>query len=295
MILRDAALILCGALLCSCNGSTDTVIEEDGSLVDEDGSLVDEDGSPDAPGADATFDILQEPARDVVQEPAREAGPESEPPESGVDEVGTDSGNEASTDAIIEFDASDHPVDIPSKQTITFRAANKTAEVRYLLQGGSDCSAFGMEQFTGNGWRTLPLLRMVQSPNDECCMSAGWDGPSARYYLPLQPNESGDLVWDGRADVMTTDTFFCGGGHAQVFWSALQPVPPGKYRVTVGVESQLPDSCGVYQPPLIFCEVGQVWAFCQTTAGPTCEASIPVSVEFELPADGDIVIAVDVT
>jgi len=72
----------------------------------------------------------------------------------------------------------------------------------------------------------------------------------------------------------------------------MRPAAPGTYQMMVGTETTLPPNCKVQQDPTI--------AKCPPSIGPSndstlfCPTSLPLSAEFVLPDQGDVLVEIPI-
>ena len=133
------------------------------------------------------------------------------------------------------------PADVPSTQTVTFTVRNDANVDRYLVTKGSNCLAFGVEQWTGTSWLALDLE--LSDSRFNACYPGSCDtvAPSPSELAVLHPGQSYALKWDARALVTCTAPGKC--PQLTVSMGAPQPVPAGRYRLTARVFPALPLGC----------------------------------------------------
>lgn len=169
--------------------------------------------------------------------------------------------------------------------------------VRFELRGGGfavtrgrSCRTFEIERATDGGFERVPLDLGVNCAC-ECAMPGA---PASIEYMPVSASAPRVIEWDGRQMVSVTRTVDCATrsfttrGISSELVGALQPLPAGRYRVSVAVASAAPARC---------MELGAgYWCPPDSTAGvpgPGPYALCPgtrLSAEFDLPTEGSVTV-----
>ena len=210
------------------------------------------------------------------------------------DGSGTDAVDSSMVDSGAGLDAADIPQEIPSRQKVTFRVSNGGSVARYVaaradgLFGGPYCSAYGIGQGTTNLTLAIP---------SQCgCECPAPHQPGVTELWRISPGQSKDLVWDARAlatysTMMKCGTLYPGGPEdpsAKVLHGVWQPVAAGSYQVTLIIKSTVPSSCQEAND-IASCDY---WTEDQYGAwsGGICDRTTTVEADFELPAEGDVIV-----
>jgi hypothetical protein len=139
-----------------------------------------------------------------------------------------------------------HPqlTDIPSVQNVSARITNASSASQWVVTAGNNCMPIKIERAEGSEWVELPLAvdPSFSSPTASCCTAGGCDPFLQLTLAELQSGQVLTLPWDARAIVFSEDTFACSGLNP-LHGSALQPVSPGSFRITVAFQATLGDSC----------------------------------------------------
>jgi hypothetical protein len=252
---------------------------------------------------DAVPDAVQQDPVDVSVEVALETMPDAvregsmdESADAALD-ASAEPGGEADADAPADSlgdgtSEVDHPTPVDSKQKVTFRVTSSSGAPKYLVVGGLLCDPFQIERSVGSSWEVLPLRAGETHPGSPCCTGAlscdHFSGVSS--LVLLNPGDTFDMAWDARALVLSEDTYFCKGYGQSYWWSAPQPVPPGLYRVTIGLEPSLPPNCQMSDPIQAHCPPGLY-----ATPPPVqnrCSTPLTAVAELTLPAIGDLTVPV---
>lgn len=172
------------------------------------------------------------------------------------------------------------PAEIPSIQAVEVDIQNTTAADRYVLLACQDCEPLRVAKMGDLDYIFQPLV----IPADLAC---GCECPPPPVGYPLayhriKPGESFTAAWDARVLALCTYDQDCGGGMtAPRANGALQPVPPGDYRVELGIVENL------------FAECTQTGDTDDFTCVPPAQPGINpgggwLPVEITLPASGDV-------
>ncbi len=190
-------------------------------------------------------------------------------------------------------DAAAPAVTVPS-------AVAARVSVRFELRGasgfavirGRSCATFEIEREGDGGFERVPL-----DLGASCVCECPAPGePLAIGLTPLSSPTPYNLLWDGRQMVSVVRTIDCATrsfsvrGPAMERVGALQPLPAGRYRVSIAVIDTVPPGCqklmeGYWCPPM-------------STSGapaPGAYALCPgrrVSATFDLPESGELVVPV---
>jgi len=155
-----------------------------------------------------------------------------------------DASNGCETDDCGDADADtkqDIPQEIPSSHTVTFAVTNTGSSDLYLLTYGAGCTDLLIERQSQTGWDKLPTDWGIPIPGEGCCVVACDSSSGPGRFEAIGPGGTREVVWDGRALVLSDQTGDCHG--RQVYQAARQPVEAGTYRVTVVAVSTLPACC----------------------------------------------------
>jgi hypothetical protein len=190
----------------------------------------------------------------------------------------------------------DPAVDIASRQTVSFRFQGAS----YLITRGYLCAPMRIESVTAAAPRPLALDMLAVCPL--CANGCPAFGPMQFTEARLEPdvNPVVMLTWDARAlDTCTSyvDCALSGSGRPTPDYRLQthgwhRPVFSGRYRATFGFAdpSRLPTGCVV--------DGNEIQCSRPTGPGPNpttwdlCPNSRTVSVEFDLPASGDLTVDV---
>jgi hypothetical protein len=182
-----------------------------------------------------------------------------------------------------------------SKQTVTFQILNKSSAERLVATQGFSCTQYGIDSSSGGGYAPVALALAFQC----LCECPNPGPPRVLTYRRLKPGESYAMKWDARRLTPCTMDYDCAqhgwpGGGIQKEWVAqFYPVASGAYRITVLFEATPPPGCT---------PSGDDY-FCQPMPGPgypqpgiawTCPSTAEASVDFALPASGDVVVGIDI-
>ncbi len=225
-----------------------------------------------------------------------------------------DTGSEAGTDARLGRDVEDAadavdaradapggtcetaPVtDVPSRQTVRFTFPATTTG--YLVSDGVGCSPAAYTRLDGATETAVPLGLGFQC----LCECPRPPDPYASALMSFMAVRGvPGLTWDAREIVTCTSAFDCGtrwpgAGWQTVVNAAWVPVQPGRYRATFGIVDTLPRGCFEATDGAVTCS-GEAMYPSPGYFPPygICPAMRRVSVEFELPASGDVIVPVPV-
>jgi|GEM_PF-3654979 len=185
------------------------------------------------------------------------------------------------------------PETAPSRQVVRFVLRNTGSQPRLVAKAGTYCTAFGVAERSGTGWRDLTVATGSNACNGRCEL-CNCDGGKAvpSQLVTLGPGDAYAFDWDARSyhscDVPITQ---CPERTKLV--GASQPIAPGPYRVSVPTAAAAPSNCTADD------EAGQYT--CAPTGFGGCNWSLPmcqlessVSVEFSVPESGDIQVEVPI-
>jgi hypothetical protein len=194
----------------------------------------------------------------------------------------------------VRDEGSGHPApipDIPSRQEVRIELVNRSDGPIWLLRVGADCAGMKLESlgFVGlGGWFELPLVAHSRDPEDWCCFSFCDVGDPAATFEEVPAGGSAIVVWDGRAAVLSEETYPC--LTAEFHETGLQPVKPGRYRITLGLRLELDPTCSESSPGHVDCTYGSFYDLWPVET--MCRVPETVSVEFDLPSDGDLALEI---
>ena len=175
------------------------------------------------------------------------------------------------------------PQPIPSHQQVIFRVTNGAATSRYLGIEGTYCAAYAIDD-------------LVMVLDYQCgCECPRPPDPKIVKYWAISPQQTKDLVWDARALKTYSTSVDCSiwgpmATPASVTNGVRQPVGPGRYQVTLTLESVAPPDCTEVDEVLI-CQ----WtygSYSGSTGRKTCPSSATATASFDLPEDGDVVVPI---
>jgi hypothetical protein len=171
----------------------------------------------------------------------------------------------------------------PSRQTVTFHVTT-SAGSRVVPVAALGCGLFSIE-------RLDPTSRVETAVADPCgpCGTCPEPTPGVLVVHEIAPGDSLDILWDARETTVVPENVSCDGtGSVSYDRPIAAPVPAGHYAAHIANFTSSPPACnsgGVCEPPV---------ASTQTALPYTslCTSDAPVDVEFELPATGDVTVAV---
>ncbi len=191
--------------------------------------------------------------------------------------------------------AGSHPLDIASRQTVTFRVTNDGQSELFVPTDGFDCDLFRMtalDQETGGTSLELGFKGVPDACGQCDTLECDYPTPHASVFTPTPAGGTQAYTWDARALVTWSELGECGGPSTQTYEDlagASQPVSPGRYQVTVGYRDVPPEDCTLTETGAYHCTTG--WGGYSGFKG-LCQTSLTASVEFELPAQGDIEVVI---
>jgi hypothetical protein len=233
---------------------------------------------------------------DPNESPGQSGMPASEAAGAGgtagtVDTPASGDGDAGTADSEAD-DAQLEPIeDLPSTQSVRIEFTNDGEAPVWLLDWGEQCTRFAVESYENGAWTALPIGANSLEPDDICC-EGGCDWSNLwHYFVEVPPGQSASLEWDARAVVLSDDTYACAYG-VEYRPSALQPVAPGRYRIALGLrlEVEAPD-CQEEDKGVVPCTVIESGSFPPQIES-MCEVPESVTVEFQLPATGDVDLSV---
>lgn len=203
------------------------------------------------------------------------------------DAAGLDGGSkpDAMVDAI--------PVELPSRQKVTFRVTNGASAVRYVgasSEGvmGSYCSPYAITQGTTNLTLAIPYQCGCECPVPPA--------PGLTELLVVSPGQTKDVVWDARAletysvERPCAPTWGPSAPPASVIYGVWQPALPGNYQVTLIVKSSVPTTCKANNED-VTCDYWSEDEYGKWQGG-ICDRTTTVKVTFDLPETGDVIVPV---
>jgi hypothetical protein len=199
------------------------------------------------------------------------------------------SGGEAGASGAVSI-----PVEpVPSRQSVRFRVQNRSDAVLYVPTEGTNCDLFQIAALDAGQESSLPLS-LSWVPNSCGCPMINCDYPTATVstYATAQAGDQIVYEWDARSLELYTESFTCSDSLPTTFdvvGGALRPVASGRYRVTVGYDELVPENCTKAEDGAYQCSSG--WGGLSGQAY-FCHTPLTASVEFELPEEGDIEVAI---
>jgi len=159
------------------------------------------------------------------------------------------------------------------------------------VTAGNNCTPFGISSLADGGVRSIPLQVGAQCPCE--CPRPGDAVPEA--FRRVGAGETYSVTWDARELVgwraSTPCTGFGTPFSGTYYAGVLVPAGPGSYRVVLGVEPTLPQTCNGTDPDY-YCDVSYSSNGLSDVA-PLCTTSTTATAEFVLPATGDVAVAMD--
>ncbi len=178
------------------------------------------------------------------------------------------------------------PTEVASRASVRFELHG----AGFVVTRGRSCRTFEIERATDGGFERVPLDLGVNC----VCECAQPGGPASIEYMPISTSTPRSIEWDGRQMVSVNRTIDCSTrsftvrGTQSELVGALQPLAPGRYRVSVAVVNTAPAHC---------MELGDgFWCPPDTTSGapaPGAYALCPgtrISAEFDLPMSGSVTV-----
>ena len=184
------------------------------------------------------------------------------------------------------------PPDTPSRQTVRFHFASTSSS--FLVSRGYECSPITIARYAETGTTPLTVDLLTQI----FCEGPVPPSPGPASAVALNQPGGPVLAWDAReleahqACVDCSTRGWTGMASYPVVVYARVPVSAGHYRATFAVLDSLPSVCR---------SADGITATCTTTYGPfpnipsqvsLCPSSRSLSVEFDLPASGDVDVTV---
>lgn len=186
------------------------------------------------------------------------------------------------------------PTEIASRQRVTFRFSGASAA--WVAVAGSDCDAQSFARSTSAGWaaltRTAPFVC-------ECECNPPRVTPVATEWRRIDAASRPSVTWDARALVRYAHPVDCGqrfpGRGVENFDAFVaQPVAAGRYRATFAIRDDAPSGCTV-EGATAMCSAGSSSSGSAFGSDITlCPAPRTVTVDFDLPATGDVEVPVTV-
>ncbi len=187
-------------------------------------------------------------------------------------------------------DAPAAPMEVAARTNVRFELAGSSG---FAVIRGRSCRTFEVEREVSDGrYERVPLDLGVTCVCE--CPSPG--APASIGLTPLAATPPYAFTWDGRQMVWVERTIDCATrsfsvrGTATERVGALEPLPAGRYRVSVAVVDTVPRGCmelmdGYWCPP-------------ENTAGAPPQGPFAlcpgrrVTTAFELPESGDVTVRV---
>jgi hypothetical protein len=208
--------------------------------------------------------------------------------EQFLDAIAPDSRASDTGDTGLECVAYPEPLpDIASRQTVHFHFVSSSSD--YLVTSGIECGAFVVDRLDSDGGAQALLLGMRAQCICECPVPPT---PSVGSATALNQSAASVLSWDARELQPYQVCVDCGArgwfgasSYPYTFtWAA--PVSSGRYRATFAVMNTLPATC-LGQPADMRCG-SQYGGYSYASSWLCPDASRTLSVEFDLPASGDL-------
>lgn len=182
------------------------------------------------------------------------------------------------------------PLEVPSKQKVTFSFTSAVDSAKYVVNQGLFCQAFTITNLD-----TASPVTLV-TPFNCACECPGPPG-SSFYVKTVTSTQSNSVVWDARQFLSYQTAIDCAMrgwpdiGVRSVDSYTAQPVAAGNYRATFYVMTALPNQC----PP-----APAVEGYCGPAGPAGINFNIPictpdataVTVDFQVPQSGDISVPV---
>jgi hypothetical protein len=176
------------------------------------------------------------------------------------------------------------PVQIPSRQKVTFQLTNGTDAPLYVGSVGYDCEAYSI------AGPTQVKLAMEYYCGCECNPPPR---PHIQFYLVILPQQKQEIVWDARTLKTYGTLLSCPdwGYSATVTYGVWQPVTPGAYTVTLRLETAIPPGCAQYADSL-GCTLPSSLFNAVDLGGGICPSRSTAQASFDIPQDGDVVVPI---
>lgn len=186
------------------------------------------------------------------------------------------------------------PTEIASRQRVTFRFSG--AATSWVAVAGSACDPHAFARGAGASWTPLMLTAPFVC---ECECNPPRVTPVATEWRRIDAASRPSVTWDARALVRYAHPVNCGqrfpGRGVENFDAFVaQPVAAGHYRVAFAIRDDAPSGCNV-DGATATCSAspsGSGTGFGSDIA--LCPSPRTVTVEFDLPATGDIEVPVTV-
>jgi hypothetical protein len=181
------------------------------------------------------------------------------------------------------------PTAADSAQTVTFTLRNTSSSTRYVATAGFQCSTFAVQRV---GSSDSLILDFGQIPAGWCePSSCDQSSPVPSTVLALEPSGTYSFDWDARSYAWC-ETPIAECPEKTKLATALQPVAPGAYRVSVPLADSVPSDCSASgEAGRYTCTPGGL-----SGCGPaTCQMKSSTSIEFALPESGNVQVDVPLT
>lgn len=184
------------------------------------------------------------------------------------------------------------PTEVAARVNVRFELSGSAG---FVVTRGRSCRTFEVERASDGGFERVPLDLGTTCVCE--CMPPG--APLAIELAPINAATPRAFPWDGRQMVSVSRTIDCSTrsftarGMASELVGALQPLTPGRYRVSVAVVDTAPRGCqelmdGFWCPPdnSTVTPPRGPFALCPGRR---------VSTEFDLPAEGSVTVRINAT
>lgn len=177
--------------------------------------------------------------------------------------------------------------EMPSRATVRFRFRGTSG---WLATQGRYCSGMVIERVGGG---VVPRVFGAGC----LCECAAPPPPSVSQVRAL--NGAQELTWDGRGLVSCSVAVDCatrgwpGVGVQFTYQSVMQPVAAGRYRASFATYTEAPFNCrGDADAGMLDCTAPPGPPMLGHSGDSLCNADATLSVEFDLPASGEVVVDV---
>jgi hypothetical protein len=184
--------------------------------------------------------------------------------------------------------------ELAATRELRFHVKNEAAIPLFMAITGIMCRSWQVEQQDGSGWKRLALS--LHNESEFCACKASCDRPGNRNtaFKEIGPDNETVVLWDGRSYLTWVEEQPCAEGEARM-WTTVQgvkqPVAPGRYRVTIGLETALQEFCKYWDASEDWqCSLVDPWAE-PPGIEELCPAGLHASAEFDIPDTGDVDVA----
>jgi hypothetical protein len=222
--------------------------------------------------------------------PLTDGGDERIAAEAGFADAPSQEGDGTNADAEGQADSLESggavPSLVPSRHHVQFTITNRAETVRYVVKEGRHCTAFAIVRM-GDTLESLGLEIVPGGPGN--CAGMDYDGPYGWQWARLEPGQSYEMSWDGRALVLYDGKANCFSDPG--IYGVLQPVEAGDYRVLVPYVDEGEMSCDE-DGGVAVCDNGPMSNKLPVPLS-ACNAPGQALADFAMPAEGQVVVVVD--